>query len=270
MVHYFYNNKASKKKSLYLKFNTLFIGNVVRHFAEVSSTNAIALEEVAKTTPSEGTVISADYQLAGRGQIGSSWFSSPGENLLLSVILRPRWLAARQQFSLSQAVSLAVADTIGHFTQVQALVKWPNDVYLEDQKMAGILIQNSLQGAYLQSSVVGIGLNVNELRFPDSLPRAGSLRQYLGQPLDRREVQEVLFQRLEARYLQLKNQPIAHLRAAYLQQLYRYQEWHPFQLLSNGLVFQGQIIGVKESGKLAIQMPDMDVQFFDLKEITFL
>lgn len=253
-----------------MKFNTLFVGNVVRHFAEVSSTNALALEEIAKTTPSEGTVISADYQSAGRGQIGSSWFSSPGENLLLSIILRPKWLAAREQFSLSQAVSLAVSDTISHFAKTQAHVKWPNDVYLADKKIAGILLQNSLSGPLLQSSVIGIGLNVNEPLFPAALPRAGSLRQHLGQSLNRQEVQAVLFQRLEQRYLQLKNKNITLIRTTYLQQLYRYQEWHPFQELSSGKNFTGQIIGVQESGKLAIQMNDNNVQYFDLKEIAFL
>lgn len=252
-----------------MKFNTLFVGNVVRHFAEVSSTNALALEEVAKTTPSEGTVISADYQTAGRGQIGSSWYASPGKNLLLSVILRPRWLAARQQFALSQAVALAVADTISHFAETQALVKWPNDVYLADKKLAGILIQNSLTGQYLQSSVVGIGLNVNEMDFPEALPRPGSMQQHLGKELNRQEVQHLLFQRLEARYLQLKNTP-AVIRAAYLQNLYRYQEWHSFQEIISGQIFTGQIIGVQETGKLAIQMEQMHVQYFDLKEVAFL
>lgn len=252
-----------------MKFNTLFVGNVVRHFAEVSSTNVLALEEAAKTTPSEGTVISADYQTAGRGQIGSSWYASPAQNLLLSVIFRPRWLVARQQFSLSQAVALAVADTISHFAQAQALVKWPNDVYLNDQKLAGILIQNSLTGQYLQTSVAGIGLNVNEKAFPKALPRPGSLRQYLGRELDRQEVQHLLFQRLEARYLQLKNTP-AVIRADYLKNLYRYQEWHSFQEIISGRIFTGQIIGVQETGKLAIQMEQTHVQYFDLKEVAFL
>lgn len=257
------------KKFLWLKFNTLFIGKVLHHFTEVSSTNTIAVEEVAKTTPSEGTVISTDYQQAGRGQIGSSWFSSPAKNLLLSVILRPRWLAARHQFALSQAVALAVADTISACTGESALVKWPNDVYLHDKKLAGILIQNTLSGAYLQTSVAGVGLNVNEEAFPAELPRASSLRQYTGADFDRSTVQQMLFHHLEARYLQLKSNPVI-IRTAYLQNLYRYQEWHSYQLTSTGKVFTGQIIGVQESGKLAIQMADLNVEYFDLKQVKFL
>ena len=132
----------------------------MQYFEVLSSTNTYATELLAKTTPSEGTVISAGFQEAGRGQIGSSWTASAGKNLLLSVIPYPRWLAARQQFTLSQAVALAVADTISSATGKMAEVKWPNDVYLEGKKLAGILIQNSLSGTYLQNAVVGIGLNV--------------------------------------------------------------------------------------------------------------
>ena len=252
-----------------MNLNTLFVGNVVQHFEVLSSTNAYATELLTKTAPSEGTVISAAFQEAGRGQIGSSWLASPGQNLLLSIILYPRWLEARQQFSLSQAVALAVADTITEQCGEAAQVKWPNDVYLGDKKLAGILIQNSLSGRFLQSSVVGIGLNVNEIDFPTDLPKASSMRLSAGQEYNLAAVQQLLFQRIEQRYLQLKSR-IPHLRADYLRQLYRYQEWHPFQDMSTGQEFQGQIIGVQENGKLAIQKADQSVQYFDLKEVHFL
>lgn len=252
-----------------MNLNTLFVGNVVQYFEVLSSTNTYATELLAKTTPSEGTVISAGFQEAGRGQIGSSWAASPGKNLLLSVILYPRWLAARQQFMLSQAVALAVADTISAVTGKVAEVKWPNDVYLEGKKLAGILIQNSLTGAYLQSAVVGIGLNVNETSFPIELPLASSLLLATGKRFDLTAVQQVLFQRLEQRYLQLKSRPHA-IKVDYLRRLYRYQEWHPFLEVATQSEFQGQIIGVQENGKLAIQKSDQSVQYFDLKEVQFL
>ncbi|MEL6656382.1 MAG: biotin--[acetyl-CoA-carboxylase] ligase [Bacteroidota bacterium] len=252
-----------------MNLNTLFVGNVVQHFEVLPSTNAYATELLAKTAPNEGTVISAAYQEAGRGQIGSSWTASAGENLLLSVILYPRWLVAQQQFLLSRAVALAVADTITHYVDGQAQVKWPNDVYFGDKKLAGILIQNSLSGKYLQWSVVGIGLNVNEAAFPVDLPKAGSLFLSAGQQFDLAEVQQTLFKRLEQRYLQVKNKP-SITRAEYLQHLYRYQEWHHFQMVENGQTFLGQIIGVQENGKLAIQKQGAGVQYFDLKEVAFM
>lgn len=240
----------------------------MQHFEVLSSTNAYAINLLAKTTPSEGTVISSSFQEAGRGQIGSSWASTAGKNLLLSVILYPKWLAARQQFTLSQAVSLAVADTISSLSGKTALVKWPNDVYLEDKKLAGILIQNSLAGSYLQWSVVGVGLNVNEPSFSPDLTRAGSLLLNTGQEHDLQQVQHLLFQRLEHRYLQLKSNPRL-IKRDYLSRLYRYQEWHTFMDPASQQAFTGQIIGVQENGKLAIQKEGGSVQYFDLKEVQF-
>ena len=251
-----------------MNLNTLFVGNVLQHFEVLSSTSAYATELLAKTTPSEGTVISASYQEAGRGQIGSSWLASAGKNLLLSVILYPRWLPAREQFSLSRAIALAVADTITSVAGESAQVKWPNDVYLGDKKLAGILIQNSLVGSHLQWSVAGIGLNVNEPAFPDNLPKASSLYLMTGREYQLQEVQQILLQRVEQRYLQLKTKPQL-IRANYLQQLYRYQEWHPFVEAGTSREFIGQIIGVQENGKLAIQKQDESVQYFDLKEVAF-
>lgn len=252
-----------------MKFNTLFVGNVVQHFAETTSTNVLAVEAVAKTKPTEGTVISADVQLAGKGQIGRSWYSSPAQNLLQSLILYPHWLAVRDQFALSQAMALGVADAVSDFSTEAARVKWPNDVYLANRKVAGILIQNGISGARLQWSVVGIGLNVNEVDFPAELPLAGSLCQHLGVSLERAAVQAVLFQRLEQRYLQLKANPEG-IRQAYLEKLYRYQSWHPYQRTATGAIFQGQIIGLQTSGELGIQMVDGTVEYFDLKEVAFL
>lgn len=253
-----------------MKLNTLFVGNVVLHFAQIGSTNLHAMDLLAKTKPSEGTAISADFQQDGRGQIGSSWYSSPGNNLLLSVILYPRWLLAREQFSLSQAMALAVADTVSDFCpNGEATVKWPNDVYLNDKKVAGILIQNSLSGSFLQWSVIGIGLNVNELHFPAILPKATSIARESGVTLELEKVKQLLFLKLEQRYLMLKSN-VTTIRAAYLQKLYQYQSWHTYKDLRHEKSFRGQIIGIEKSGKLAIQMEAGNVEYFDLKEVGFL
>lgn len=238
------------------------------HFAELDSTNRYASDLLAKTKPIEGTVISADFQATGRGQIGRSWYGSSGSNALLSLILYPRWLLAREQFILSQAVALAVADTVSTCCGVPATVKWPNDVYLGGRKIAGVLIQNSLVGSYLQWSVIGIGLNVNEENFPAALPHACSMRQQRGEVLDLTEVKQLLFQKLEQRYLQLKAHP-ARIRADYLQQLYQYQSWHNYRRVADHQLFRGQIIGVQKNGKLAIQNETGSVEYFDLKEVEF-
>lgn len=254
-----------------LKQNTLFVGNVVEHHAELVSTNDFALNILAKTNPIEGFVISTDYQLAGRGQIGSSWHSTAGLNLLLSIVLCPKWLAVEHQFQLSQAVALGIADTINVFTSFKTKIKWPNDVYTNGQKIAGILIQNSLTASQINWSVVGIGLNVNETIFPDNIPNATSLKLLTKKETELNVLKKHLFQNIEYRYLQLKSNP-GYILKDYLQNLYQYQSWAYYQDVQLGAVFEGQIIGVNKKGQLAVQKKSKpeSIQYFGLKEIVFL
>jgi BirA family biotin operon repressor/biotin-[acetyl-CoA-carboxylase] ligase len=249
-------------------FNTLFVGKVVVSFRELSSTNERAIELLAKTKPSEGTAITAEFQTAGRGQIGSSWHSTPGANLLLSVILYPHWLTARRGFLLSMAAGLAVADTVLELGASEVKVKWPNDVYVGQEKVAGILLQNSLAGQKIQWSVVGIGLNVNETDFPPALPNPTSLRRHLGRDIPLEEVRTLLFARLEQRYRQAQLRT-AELEAAYLQHLYRYQETDTFRRTTTGEDFSGRIVRVSPEGRLIVAHQHGSEEAFDLKAIQF-
>ncbi len=224
------------------------------------------MDLLSKTKPSEGTAIIAGHQTAGRGQIGRSWYASPGCNVLASVILYPRWLGARDQFGLSQAAALAVADTVRPYAPAQ--VKWPNDVYVGDAKVAGILIQNSLTGGQIQWSVVGIGLNVNEANFPPDLPKAASLLQIGGSTVPLDAIREQLFRHLEQRYLQLKAHP-EYLAADYLANLYRYDAWHTYLRAETGQRFRGKITGIDNAGRLGILSEDGTHSYFDLKEVVF-
>jgi BirA family biotin operon repressor/biotin-[acetyl-CoA-carboxylase] ligase len=245
------------------------VGQNRQHFTEIDSTNVFAAELLAKTTPSEGTVISADYQRRGKGQIGRSWYSSPGQNLQLSIILQPQWLPLSAQFGLSQAVALAVAATVEHFLpQAPIHVKWPNDVYLGGQKVAGILIQNTLAGTAIRWSVVGMGLNVNEAHFPPKLPQATSLRAWTNKRLDRELVLRYLFASLEYHYLLLQED--AHrIRHRYLQKLYRYQEWHAYREIVTDTLFRAQILGVRPDGRLVLQLEDNSLREYVMREVSF-
>lgn len=246
--------------------NTLFIGKVTHCFNELASTNAYATDVLSKTKPSEGTAIIAGHQTAGRGQIGRSWFDTPGCSVLMSVILYPRWLDARAQFGLSQAAALAVADAVRPYAPAQ--VKWPNDVYVGDTKIAGILIQNSLSGSQIQWSVVGIGLNVNEADFPPELPRATSLLRIGGQTIPLDDIRQRLFLHLEQRYLQLKTNT-ERLATDYFANLYRYGSWHTYSHPATSQPFAGKIVGTDPSGRLGILMEDETVRYFDIKEVVF-
>lgn len=282
--------------------NTIFIGKVYCCFDDLQSTNDYALKildfqpnsekgeareagaapipnsgsikDIAKNRPVEGMVIRAVSQSAGRGQFGSHWESAAGLNLTFSVILYPIWLSATAQFYLSMAVALAVRDTLcffrdqagGQAMHIPVTLKWPNDVYLGTRKCAGILIQNALAGNQLQSSVVGIGLNVHQMQFSSLAPNPVSMAMAFGQTFDLEKVMEYSWIRLEQRYLQLKAGGGAALRALYESHLYRRGENTRFQRTADGSTFAGQIMGVTESGRLRIRTI-IGEETFELKEI---
>jgi BirA family transcriptional regulator, biotin operon repressor / biotin---[acetyl-CoA-carboxylase] ligase len=252
-----------------MPINTLFVGKVLLAFEELPSTNAYAQELLATSKPIEGTVVTAAQQPAGRGQHGSSWESEAGKNLTCSFILHPGFLPATQHFALNKAVSLAVRDTVAHFCADQVVkIKWPNDIYIGDAKTCGILIQNTLQRGALGTSIVGIGLNVNQASFSNWIPNPTSLLLACGLENDPMVVLAHLCQNLEARYLKLKAGKQTEMDQAYLQQLYRYQEISIFQR-PNGEILAGKIIGVDPIGKLMVQF-DAWVESFDLKEIKLM
>ncbi|MEZ4984765.1 MAG: biotin--[acetyl-CoA-carboxylase] ligase [Saprospiraceae bacterium] len=252
-----------------MRLATLFIGHPLHYEEVLDSSHLHLLEKQALHPLSEGMVVQAGYQTAGRGQAGRYWWASPGMNLLLSVVLYPRWVEAQHAFALSQAVSLAVADVVTTLSGKQAWVKWPNDVYVNNRKIAGILIHNHLRGSQLEWSVASIGLNVNEDDFPDDLTnKAISLRQLTSTDHSIEAVTNQLLLTLEQRYLQLKADT-RQVAREWLQRLYQYQEWHDYQRLPSGETFHGMIVGVRPNGQLAVQHTDNTVSYFNFKTISF-
>ena len=254
--------------------NTLFTGKVYHRFDELPSTNDYAAELIAKSTPPEGTVVRADSQSAGRGQFGSRWESAAGKNLTLSVIFYPDWLETGAQFCLGMAVALALHDTVSRPPSPvprppsPVKIKWPNDLYLGDRKAGGVLIQNALSGRFLQSSVVGIGLNVNQLEFDPSIPNPTSLALAFGRSFDPEDLSDRLLECLEQRYLQLKAGRRAELKAGYERHLYR--SGVPARYArAGGPEFTGTIRGVDPDGRLRVENESGREEIFDLKQIRF-
>jgi BirA family transcriptional regulator, biotin operon repressor / biotin---[acetyl-CoA-carboxylase] ligase len=247
--------------------NTLFVGKVYMRFDEITSTNDYAKEILSKSKPAEGLVIRADSQSDGHGQFGSTWNSNKGENLLLSVILYPSFLGLSSHFLLSICVALSVRDTISTLLPIYKVsIKWPNDIYVENKKVAGVLIQNSVIGSQLQSSIIGIGLNINQINFPAGLPNAGSLASITGSLLDIDSIEEVLFQNLEFRYLQLKKaNEHSNLLKTYHSHLFRILEVSEF-LDVDGTTFWGIIQGVTEEGMLRVATNGQEL-LFDVKDV---
>lgn len=248
--------------------NTLFVGKVSYHFAELPSTNDHAADMLADGVVAEGTLVRADYQTAGRGQMGNTWQAEKGKNLTFSLIFYPRFLAARQSFLLSQAIALAVRDTLIRLLDQPVQIKWPNDILVASKKICGLLIQNTLSGQWIQSSIVGIGINVNQTTFPSDVTSATSLQLAGGKPYSREEVLAILLQQIEQRYLQLKAGNTASLQQDYLQHLYLRDQWSAYAD-AQGNRFIGKIRGVNEAGRLLV-MTGEEERAFDVKQIQFL
>ena len=246
---------------------TLFTGQQLIWLPACASTNSEAQQLLRENRASEGCTVITDDQFAGRGQRGNTWLAAPGENLTLSIIWLPTFLEASQQFLLSQAVALGVHDWAGALLgpSDQLRLKWPNDLYFGTQKFGGILIENSLSGAKIQSSIVGIGLNVNQRHF--AVPTATSLGVLTGRHFQREVLAARLLECLERRYLQLRAGRIRELRRDYLFALYRYQERHEYEVA--GRRVRGQIVGVEPDGRLALLIGD-EVQHFGLQEVKYL
>ena len=244
--------------------NTLFFGKVINFLPSCHSTNDIAAELIQNADVFEGTIIITDHQTAGRGQRGNTWQTQAGENLTFSLILKPKFLKANQQFWLNIAVSLGVQECLTELLGGGVKIKWSNDLYYNNQKIGGMLLENSLQGYQIGYSVIGIGLNVNQSEFP--MPTATSLRQITNQWYDLETVLEKLIICLEKNYLALQNGQYETLKTRYLSTLFRYEETHYFE--QNGHRFLGKITGISETGQLALEIEE-ETQYFDFKEITF-
>ena len=262
-----YEVNDARQKAVVVTPQTLFTGQQLLWLPVCASTTSEAQALILQNRASEGYTVITDFQTAGRGQRGHQWEAAPAENLLLSVVWQPTFLAPAQQFALSQAVALGVHDwaqaLLGPDPQLK--LKWPNDLYYGEQKLGGILIENSLNGPKIQHSIVGVGLNVNQQRF--AVPTATSLGQLTGRAYAREALAARLLECLERRYLQLRAGQVGQLRQAYVQALYRYQETHWFEV--DGRRVSGQIVGVEDDGRLAVAL-GQEVRRFGLQEIRHL
>jgi len=247
--------------------NTFFTGRFLLHLPSVDSTNTFAKDYIAKNSPIDGTVILADDQFAGRGQIGNVWVSEPNKNLTFSIIYRTVFLAASEQFFLNMAISLGICTLIEKELKKDAnksvKIKWPNDIYVDNKKIAGILIENTISGMHLNYSVIGIGLNVNQQDFPEGLS-ATSLYLEIGKEADKRKLLEELLASVEKYYLWLKDRKLSALKMAYLPQLFRLGVVTRFK--KGNLVFEGKIIDVELDGRLIIDLGN-GREIFSFKEV---
>lgn len=223
---------------------------------------------VANSTPvSEGTVIMAESQTAGRGQQNNKWNSEPGKNLTFSILLKPVFLQLQHLFDLNVAISVGIVNCLQNVLGNGLKVKWPNDIYFDDRKLGGVLIENLVQGQRINNAVIGIGINVNQEEFPEWVPNPVSVRQILQKDYDLQALLSDLCAAIEAAYLMLRAGNFEHLKALYLQNLYWYNSPHLFK--AGDEVFEGTITGVEKNGQLSVSFGGL-TRLYNFKEIEFL
>lgn len=232
---------------------------------ETTSTNNYLRGLVGKEQLPEGSVVVTDFQTAGRGQVGNSWESEGGRNLMFSVILYPDFLPANRQFLISQIAALSVKETLDQYTD-GITVKWPNDIYWKDRKICGMLIENDLTGQSLFCSVIGIGININQQEFRSNAPNPVSLTQITGREYDLDEILNSFLERLYNRYLGLIREQEDEIRNDYMAALYRGKGFHAYR--DEQGTFQARIRGIEPTGHLILELNDGEVRRYAFKEVS--
>jgi len=231
---------------------------------ETASTNELLWKMLRENALPDGFVVRTDFQTSGKGQIGNSWESEQGKNLLFSLALFPQTIRPDQQFLISRLVSVGIKKALDEYVD-DITVKWPNDIYWKDKKLAGILIENSLQGRQIKFSVVGIGLNVNQTEFVSNAPNPVSLCQITGKQMDRDRLMEMICQNVMDLYRHLD---VEKLQVEYASMLFRKDGFHAFK--ADGELFQARIFAVHPDGRLELETSEGEYRSFYFKEVSFI
>lgn len=257
------------------------------HFKELTSTNLWMKENA--TSLGNFDMVTADFQTAGRGQRGNGWESAPGENLLMSMLFRPDSLHAKDQFLISKIASVAVAKVVEQLlpSGTEVKIKWPNDIYVNEKKVCGMLVENSIgQDASIQHSVIGIGLNLNQMEFMSDAPNPASLRQFVPGDASRFEpieVGEMIRSEFENLITEWQNSEVVErVDLQYNSRLRGFHEFKPYVVLEhssapaptaivnpdNHETIEAAIESVAPDGQLHMILRDGAPRSFYFKEIA--
>ena len=245
---------------------TLYIGKNIIELDVVDSTNNYASKLVAKMEVLEGTVVIAHFQGEGKGQRGNVWTSEPGKNLTFSLVLKPKKVSPSEAFVISKIVSLAICKYLETVVEEDVFIKWPNDIYVGEKKICGILIENQFKGKNFENAIIGIGLNVNQTNF-QNLPRVTSLILELKKELELRSVLEVLLKSIEIFYLRFQREGISEIHEEYLTNLLFIDEMRRYKTSQGKII--GKIVNVLSNGKVEIETKEGQLFNFDIKELAF-
>ena len=214
------------------------------------------------------SVVVAEHQNVGRGQMGTVWESEYGKNLTFSVLVRFEDFKIEHQFYLSMAISLGVLNALEPNVNNLLYVKWPNDILADKDKLCGILIENVLSSSTIKHSIIGIGLNVNQDQFSDNLQNVTSLKQLAGINFDKDKLLENIISSIQFYVGFVEKKDFDALKKIYLKSLYKFQVPTMFED-DKGVVFLGKIINVSEEGRLVVELENETTRKFNLKEVKF-
>jgi BirA family biotin operon repressor/biotin-[acetyl-CoA-carboxylase] ligase len=233
--------------------------------SSLQSTNIYALELLRQKKGFTGTVIVTDFQTKGKGQQGKIWESEKGKNLQFSIIISPM-LAVEKQFELSQFVAICLRQWLDSMSVSVVQIKWPNDILVNGKKIAGVLIENSIQGQEISHSVIGIGLNVNQVGFSIFSRLATSLKKELNKNVDMDKALTSFLELFKSNYLKYKS---GQLDVVKLYLSYLFGLGRPQRYVDDKGEFLGVILGVRPNGKLQVNK-NGKLKSYDIKQLQFL
>lgn len=232
---------------------------------ETDSTNCY-LKNYIPEEGEEMTVVVADYQTAGKGQGVHTWESEKGKNLLFSILVYPHWVPVRRQFLLSEAGALAIKEALDSYADGFSL-KWPNDVYWNDKKISGTLIETTVDSRGIKRCVFGVGVNINQMEFHSDAPNPVSLAQIVGHGVDREEVLQKIIEAFGRYYELLRRADYQDVSGIYHLSLYRRKDYHWYEDADGK--FEGAFVEVEDDGHLVLHDKKGVIRSYALGEIKF-
>lgn len=264
----FYANFASKLQSM--------VSISRMNLSTVDSTNSFVRAMLQKDGAGYGmtmnsksgfTLVVADDQTRGRGQQGNAWETEKGKNLTFSLLCHPDFILASQQFLLSQCMAVAIQQTLSQYVE-GVEVKWPNDIYINKDKISGTLIECDLQGKHISNCIIGVGININQTVFRSDAPNPTSLRLLTGKEHDREEILSSLLHHFQHLYALLQEGQEDTVRQLYMRHLYRREGFHRYSDVRGE--FMAEIAEVEPTGHLRLRFENGNVVRYELKEVRFL
>lgn len=235
-------------------------------YKRLNSTNLRAGKLISKLPVKEPFWIRTDDQFAGRGQGSHTWISEPGQNLTGTLGIFPQAFEAARQFDLSKTFALAAAAFLELFVE-NIRIKWPNDLYANDSKIGGMLIETAILGKFIDHAIFGVGININQVNFQKNIPNPISISSLTGLKYDLQELENLLLEAFLNKYSLIESGRFEEINSQYVNKLYRFSEYVSFKSADG--TFSAKIVGVSEYGHLLIETESGMIQSFAYQEIEY-